>query len=93
VTGNELSPRGGSLRPLAQSRGGSRGDGAWGGRGSTRRQAAYERGDARRGGAGTRRGDDWGYGGGHVGHGHNARRAPEEDEAGLLHPEVSDCSP
>jgi hypothetical protein len=60
---------------------------------STRHQAAYERGDARRGGASARCGVDWGRGGGHVGRGHNARRAPEEEEAGLLHPEVSDRSP
>jgi hypothetical protein len=46
-----------------------------------------------RGGAGARRGDDWGCGGGHVGRGHNARRAPEEEEEGLFHPEVSDLSP
>jgi hypothetical protein len=34
--GDELSPRGGSLRPLAQSRGGGGGDSAWGGHGSAR---------------------------------------------------------
>jgi hypothetical protein len=84
--GDGLSPRCGSLRPLAQSRGGGRGDSAKGGRGSIRRQAAYERGHARRG-------DDWGCGGGHAGLGHNARRAPEEEEVGLLHPEVGDHSP
>jgi hypothetical protein len=71
----------GARAPLAQSRGGGRGDSARGGRGSTRRQAAYERG-------GARREDDWRCGGGHVG-----RRAPEEEEAGLLHPEVGDRSP
>jgi hypothetical protein len=54
--GDELSPRGGSLRPLAKSRGGGIGDSAWGGRGSTRRQAAREGGDARRGGTRARRG-------------------------------------
>jgi hypothetical protein len=46
--GDGLSPRGGSIRPLAQSRGGGRGDSAWGRHGSARRQAAYERGDTRR---------------------------------------------
>jgi hypothetical protein len=56
--GDELSPRGGSPRPLAKSREGGRGDSAWGGCGSTRRQAACKRGDARRGGAGVRRGGD-----------------------------------
>jgi hypothetical protein len=50
--GGGLSPIGGSLRPLTQSCGGGKGDSAWGGRGSARRQAAYERGDACRGGAG-----------------------------------------
>jgi hypothetical protein len=47
--GDGLLPRGGSLRPLAQGRGGGRGVSAWGGSGSARCQAAYERGDARRG--------------------------------------------
>jgi hypothetical protein len=91
--GDGLFPRGGSLRPLAQSRGGGRGDNAWGGRGSTRRQTAYERGDVRRGGAGARRWDDWGRGGGHAGSGHSVHRAPEEEEAEILHPEVGDHSP
>jgi hypothetical protein len=83
----------GAFAPLAQSRGGGRGDDAWGERGSTRRQAAYERGDAHRGGAGARPWDDWGRGGGHAGGGYSARRAPEEEEAGILHPEVGDRSP
>jgi hypothetical protein len=83
----------GAFAPLAQSRKGGRRDSAWGGRGSARRQAAYERGDARRGGAGARRGEDWGCGGGHAGRGPNVRLAPEEEEAGILHPEVGDCSP
>jgi hypothetical protein len=74
--GDKFSPRGGSLRPLAQSRGGGRGDNAWGGRGSARRQAAYERGDTRRRGADARRGIDWGRGGGHAGGGHNVLRPP-----------------
>jgi hypothetical protein len=39
-----------------------------------------------------RHGDDWGCGGGHAG-GHNVHRAPEEEEAGILHPEVGDRSP
>jgi hypothetical protein len=55
--GDGLPPRDGSLRPLAQSREGGEGNGAWGGGGSARRQAAYRRGSACRGGAGTRRGD------------------------------------
>jgi hypothetical protein len=58
--GDGLPPRGGSLRPLTQSRGGGGRDSAWGGRGNARRQAAYERGAARRGGAGARCWDDWG---------------------------------
>jgi hypothetical protein len=90
--GDGLPLRGGSLRPLAQSRGGGGRDSAWGGRGNARRQAAYERGATRRGGAGARRWDDWGRGGGHASGGHSVRRAPEEDEAGILHPEVGDCS-
>jgi hypothetical protein len=93
VMGDMLSPRGGSLRPLAQSRGGGRGDNAWGGRESARHQAAYKRGDARLGGADAHRGVDWGWGGGHAGGGHNVRRAPEEEEAGILHPEVGDRCP
>jgi hypothetical protein len=67
----------GAFAPLAQSSGGGGRDGAWGGRGRDRRQAAYERGDARHG-------DGWGRGGGHTGGGYSARRAPEEEEAGLL---------
>jgi hypothetical protein len=58
--GYGLPPRDGSLRPLAQSRGGGEGNDAWGGGGSARRQAAYRRGSACRGGIGTRRGDGWG---------------------------------
>jgi hypothetical protein len=83
----------GAFAPLAQSRGGGRGDSAWGGRGSARLQAAYERGDVRHRGADARRGDDWGRGRGHAGGSHNVRRAPEEEEAGILHPEVGDRSP
>jgi hypothetical protein len=55
--GARLPPRGGSLHPLAQSRGGGGRDDAWGGRRNARRQATYEGGDAHREGAGTRRGD------------------------------------
>jgi hypothetical protein len=55
--GARLPPRGGSLRPLAQSGGG---DSAWSGHGSARCQATNERGDARHGGIGARRGDSWG---------------------------------
>jgi hypothetical protein len=50
----------GAFAPLAQSRGGGRGDDAWSGRGSVRRQAAYERGDVRHGGAGAHCWDGWG---------------------------------
>jgi hypothetical protein len=82
----------GAFAPLAQSRGGGRGDDARGGRGSARRQAAYERGRACRGGTGARYWDDWGRGGGRTGGGYTARRAPEEEEAGILHPEVGDRS-
>jgi hypothetical protein len=88
-----LPSRGGSLRPLAQSRGGGGRDGAWGGCGSARRQESYERGDARRGGADARRGDGWGRGGGHASGGYSARRAPEEEETRVFHPEVGDCFP
>jgi hypothetical protein len=56
----------GAFAPVVQSRGGGRGDSAWGGRGRARRQEAYERGGA------------WGRGGGHAGGGHSIRRAPEE---------------
>jgi hypothetical protein len=45
--GDGLPPRGGSICPLAQSRGGGERDSAWGGRGSARHQGAYERGVAR----------------------------------------------
>jgi hypothetical protein len=88
-----LPPRGGSLRPLAQSRGGGGRDDTWGWRGSARRQASYERGDARRGGASVRRGYGWGRGGGHAGGGYSARRAPEEEETRVFHREVGDCFP
>jgi hypothetical protein len=91
--GAGLPPRGGSLHPLAQSRGGGGRDGAWGGRKSTRRQATYEGGDVRRGGAGTRHRDGQGSGGGHTGGADNVRRAPEEKEARVFHPEVGDCFP
>jgi hypothetical protein len=73
-----LPPRGGSLRPLAQSRGGGERDGAWGGAGSARRWASYERGDARREGTGARCKDSWGRGGDYAGGGYSAHRAPEE---------------
>jgi hypothetical protein len=82
---------GGTL--LTQSRGGGRGDSSWGGRGSARRQAAYERGDTRRGGASTCCWDDRGCSSGHAGGGRNVRRAPEEEETGILHPEVGDRCP
>jgi hypothetical protein len=81
-----LPSRGGSLHPLAQSRGGGGRDGAWGGRRSARRQATYERGDARRG-------DGRGCGGSHTGGGDNVHRAPEEEEARIFHPEVGDYFP
>jgi hypothetical protein len=88
--GAGLPLRGGSLHPLAQSREGGGGDGAWGGCRSACRQATYERGDACRGGTGAHRGDGWGCGGGHTGGGNNVRRAPEEKEARVFHPEVGD---
>jgi hypothetical protein len=91
--GAGLPPRGGSLHPLAQSRGGGGGDGAWGGRRSACCQETHERGDARRGGAGARRGDGRGCGGGHTGGGDNVHRAPEQKEARVFHPEVGDYFP
>jgi hypothetical protein len=92
--GDGLSPSGGSLRPpLAQSRGGGRGHSTRGGRGNARRQAAYKRGDARRRGVGARRLDNRGCSSGHAGGGHNVRRAPDEEETGILHPEVGDRCP
>jgi hypothetical protein len=83
----------GAFAPLAQSCGGGGRDGAWGGRESGRRQASYERGDTRRGGSGARRRDDWGCGGGHTSGGNNVRRAPEDKETRVFHPEVGDCFP
>jgi hypothetical protein len=83
----------GAFTPLAQSRGGGERDSASGGRRSARRQATYKRGDARHDGAGTCRGDGWGCGGGHTGGGNNVRRAPDEKEKGVFHPEVGDCFP
>jgi hypothetical protein len=68
--------------PLAQGRGGGGGDGAWGGRESARRLAANKRGDARRG-------DGRGRGGGCTDGGNDIRRAPEEKEKAIFHPEVS----
>jgi hypothetical protein len=82
----------GAFAPLAQSREGGGRDSAWGGRGSARRQAAYERGDARCGGTGARRGDDWGCSDGHAGGSNNICRAPEEEETRIFLPEVGDCS-
>jgi hypothetical protein len=81
--GSELSARGGSLRPLAQGRGGGRTDSARCGRGSVRHQAAHERGDTRRGGTGTHRGGDWGCGGGHVGHSHMPAEPPRKRKWGF----------
>jgi hypothetical protein len=81
--------RGGSLHPLTESRGGGRGASAWGRRGSACHQAVYRRGSARRGGTGARCGGVWERGSGDAGLHHSARRALEEEEAGLLHLEVS----
>jgi hypothetical protein len=74
--------------------GGSRGASAWGGRGSALRRAVYER-DGARAEVPTRvtevparRGGVWERDGGDVSRGLSARRALEEEEAGLLHPEV-----
>jgi hypothetical protein len=75
--GAGLPPKGGSLHPLAQSRGGGGRDGASGGRTSARRQATYERGNARRRSVGAHRGDGRGCGGGHTGGGNHVRRAPD----------------
>jgi hypothetical protein len=91
--GDGLPREVGAFAPLAQSRGGGRGDSAWGGRGSACRQVAYKRGDARRGGAGAHRWDNRGCGGGHAGGGNNVRRGPEEEETGILHPELGDRCP
>jgi hypothetical protein len=73
--------RGGSLRPLTES--------------SARHREVYRRGGARRGGAGAHRGGIgasrggvWERDGGDVGRGLSTHRALEEEEAGLLHPEV-----
>jgi hypothetical protein len=62
----------GAFAPLAQSRGGGRRDGAWGGRRSARRQASYERGDAHLRGTGACRRDGWGRGGSYAGGGYSA---------------------
>jgi hypothetical protein len=80
----------GSCTPHTESCGG--GASAWGGRGSARHQVVYRRGGARRGGAGARRGGVWERGSGDAGRHHSARRALEEDEAGLLHLEVGNRS-
>jgi hypothetical protein len=79
--------------PLAQSRGGGGRDDAWGGRRSACRQATYERGDAHRGGTGAHREDGWGCGGGRTGGGYSIRRAPEEKETRVFHPEVGNFFP
>jgi hypothetical protein len=92
ATGGRLPPRAGSPRPLTESRGGGRGASVWGGRGSACRQAVHGRGGTRREGAGVRRGGVWECDGGDVGRGHSARRALEEEEAGLLHLEVGNRS-
>jgi hypothetical protein len=83
----------GAFTPFAQSRGGGREDDAWGGRRSARCQETHKGGDVHREGAGVRRGDGRGCGSGHTGGGNDIRRAPEENEKGILNPEVSDCFP
>jgi hypothetical protein len=70
----------GACAPLAKSRGGGGGERAWGGRGSIRHQAV-DGTDARHGGAYS----------GDAGRRHGIRRALEEEEARLLHLEVSGC--
>jgi hypothetical protein len=89
--GGGLSPRGGSPRPPRPE--------------PRRRQKRQRLGWVRErpppgslrerrlapGGAGARRGDVRGCGNGHTGGGHNVRRALEEEEAGILHPEVGGC--
>jgi hypothetical protein len=80
--------RGGSLHPPTESRGGGGGASAGGRRGSAHRRAIYGRGGACRRGAGARRGGVWDCDDGDVGRGLNARRALEEEEAGLFHPEL-----
>jgi hypothetical protein len=89
----------GACAPLTESRGGSRGANAWGGRGSARCRAVYGRGGrcsrgavTRRGGAPARRGGVRGCDGGDVRRGHSSRRTLEEEEARLLHPEVGSRS-
>jgi hypothetical protein len=91
--GDGLSPRGVSLRrPRPEPRRRQRRHHL--GRAQERPpQEAYERGSVRRGGTGARRWDDRGCSGGHAGGSHNVHRAPEEEETGILHPEVGDHCP
>jgi hypothetical protein len=83
----------GAFTPFAQSREGGGGDDTWGGRRGARHQATYKGGDARHGGAGARHRNDRGCGGGHTAGDNDVRRAPEEKEKGIFHPEVSNCFP
>jgi hypothetical protein len=92
ATGGKPPLRGGSLRPLTESRGGGRGASAWGGRGSARHHAVYGRGGAHCEGAGARCRGVWERGGGDAGRHHYACRALEEEEVGFLHLEVGNRS-
>jgi hypothetical protein len=79
----------GACASLTESHGGNRGTSAWGERGSARSQALYGRGGARRGGTGMCRGGVRECCNGAASRRHSARRALEEEKAGLLHLEVS----
>jgi hypothetical protein len=88
-----LPPRGGSLRPPRPEPRRRRKRRRLGRARERHSRASYERGDARHGGAGACRGDGWGRGGGYVGGGCSARRAPKEEETRVFHLEVGDYFP
>jgi hypothetical protein len=79
----------GACAPHTKSRGGGRGTSAWGGHGSARHQAVYERGGARREGADMHHRGVRECCSGNTDCHHSVRRALEEEEARLLHLEVS----
>jgi hypothetical protein len=89
--GGRAPPRGGILRPLTESRRGGRGASARGRRGSARRRAVCARDGARHGDTSACRGSVQERCSGNAGRHHIVRRELEEEEAGLLHLEVSNC--
>jgi hypothetical protein len=89
---NGPPPRGGILRPRHQGPQRRQRAGARAGRGNAHHRAVRGRGGARRGGAGEHRGSIWERCNGDDGRHRSACRTLEEEEARLLHLEVSSHS-